>query len=444
MVRCGAAVDGTHRLGHICSHTKVISIETELQRSHFRMCPASTNIRLIRIFVGGGAVTSHALDYINDEFIVTADSSKPLIHIWPVNSQEKLQGSIVASGKVTALAVSPDGNYMVLAVGPTIFVRQICTGMMTAVPQRHYQAVTALKFIDDGGHFISAGHDGYLFAWKLTDILINQGEDAVPIHNEDNFSQHALPITDIHVGTGGMRSIVVSVSLDRACKIHDLASGTLLLNLVFPEPLTAVTVDALEANVYVGTADGSIFEFSLQSPPRAKEYHVASEALTAQNRFVGHKGAIKSLSLSLDGESLLSGGADECVKLWHISSKQLIRNIPHKGAITNARFVLTPKPMFDQEIKLNLIANKYKKSDDHVVEVMVTEPISTEPDDLLHKFDANRNATVGASAGTSNGQAVASNGNVNELEELRTEIKRLQKINKQLFEHSMTKILGRK
>lgn len=390
-------------------------------------------------------MTSHALDFIKGEFVVTADSSKPLIHIWPVNSQEKLQSSIVASGKVTALTVSPDGNYLVLAVGPTIFVRQICTGMMTAVPQRHYQAVTALKFIDDGSHFISAGHDGYLFAWKLADILINQGEDAVPIHNEDNFSQHALPITDIHVGSGGMRSIVVSVSMDRACKIHDLASGALLLNLVFPEPLTAVTIDALDANVYVGTADGNIFEFSLQSPPRAKEYHVASDTLTAKNRFVGHKGAIKALSLSMDGESLLSGGADECVKLWHINSKQLIRNIPHKGAITNARFVLTPKAMFDQEVKLNLIANKYKKSDDLVVEVMVNEPITIDADDQFHAFDFNRGLLAVTSVDTCNGQTMSvGNGNVNELEELRTEVKRLQKINKQLFEHSVSKILSRK
>lgn len=393
-------------------------------------------------------MSAHALDYINDEFLVTADSSKPLIHIWPVNNQEKLQGSIVASGKVNALAVSPDGNYMVLAVGPAVFVRQICTGLMVAVPQRHYQSVTALKFVDDGAHFISAGHDGYVFGWKLSDILINDGENVVPIHNDENFSQHALPITDMHIGHGGMRSIVVTVSLDRACKIHNLASGALLLNLVFPEPLTAVTVDALEANVYVGTADGNIFEFSLQSPPRAKEYHVANEALTAQNRFIGHKAAIKSLSLSLDGETLVSGGADECVKLWHINSKQLIRNIPHKGAITNVRFVQTPRAMFDQEIKLNLIANKYKKSDDHVVEVMVTQPIDTDAlDNATNGTALGYESTTRPMAGTSNGQSVATaaaNGDSNDVEQLRTEIKRLQKINKQLFEHSMKHILGGK
>lgn len=391
-------------------------------------------------------MTAHALDLINNEFIITADNSKPLIHIWPVNSQEKLQGSIVAPGKVTALAVSPDSNYMVFAVGTSIFVRQICTGMMTAVPQRHYQAVTVLKFIDDGAHFISAGHDGYLFAWKLADIVISQDGDAVPIHNDNNFSQHALPITDMHVGNGGIRSMVVSVSLDRACKIHDLSSGILVLNLVFPEPLTAVTVDVLDTNVYVGTADGNIFEFSLQSPPRGKEYHVASGALTTQNRFVGHKGVVKSLSLSLDGETLLSGGADECIKLWHLSSKQLIRNIPHKGVITNARFVLTPKTMFDQEIKLNLIANKYKKSVDHVVEVMVIEPISSETHDTTPALDI-RSCGTFAIAGSANGTVAAaavSNGNPNELEELRAEVKRLQKINKQLFEHSMVKILTRK
>lgn len=402
-------------------------------------------------FLGGGTVTAHTFAYINNQFIITANSSKPLLHLWPVNSQEQIQGTrFVAPGKVTALAVSPDGNYCVAAVNETIYVWQICSGNMMAVLTRHYQSVTSIKFIDDGSHFISAGHDGMLLVWKLSSVLAAQstnGQETVPLYS---FSDHALPISDISIGKGGIRALLTSVSLDRTCKIYDLASGTLLLNLVFPEALTAVIVDHLDSKLYVGTVHGNIFEFNLQSPPRMKEYHVSNEALTAKQRFIGHKGAVNTLSISLDGESLLSGSADENVKLWHIPSKQLIRTIPHKGAITHAQFVLTPKAMFDQEAKLQLITNNFKRmidsktynDDGNIVEILVSHPIDSD----AFTGEENNNGFEWNSGhnGSSGGGATTNGDNITEVEILRAEVKRLKNINKELFEHSMKKLLNGK
>ncbi len=36
------------------------------------------------------------------------------------------------------------------------------------------------------------------------------------------WSEHALPVTDIHCGHGGMRGHVITSSLDQTCKVHVL------------------------------------------------------------------------------------------------------------------------------------------------------------------------------------------------------------------------------
>lgn len=311
---------------------------------------------------------------------------------------------------------------------------------MMASISRHYQTITSIKFTDDGSHFVTAGHDGMLLVWKLSSVLSTSqasGQQATPLYS---FSDHALPISDIHVSRGGMRAHLTSVSLDRTLKIYDLASGTLLLNLVFPEALTSVTVDHLDTKVYVGSADGNIFEFNLQSPPRMKEYHLSD--VNVKNKFIGHKGAVTALSVSLDGESLLSGGNDENVLLWHITSKQLIRTLPHKGAITNAFFMLAPRCMFDQEVKLTLIANSFKRmmdndattDDSHVVEVLVSQPITDDDEELLGGRSVGCESTAEGTSNHAGGQ---------ELESLRAEVKRLKKINKDLFEHSIKSVFGK-
>lgn len=379
-----------------------------------------------------------------------------MLHIWPVNSQEQLTGiRFVIPGKATALTISPDGVYCIAAVSETIYIWQISSGNMLAVLSKHYQSVTSLKFIDDGSHFVSAGQDGMILVWKLSSILTARGysnQETAPLYS---FSDHTLPITDIFVGKGGMKALLTSVSLDRTCRIYDLASATLLMNLVFPEALTSVVVDHIDTKVYVGTIDGHIFEFSLQSPPRAKEYHVSNEAITEKQRFIGHKSAITALSISLDGETLLSGGNDETIHFWHIPSKQLIRSIPHKGSITNAKFILAPKAMFNQEAKLHLITSNFQRMIDsqnlnaekHIVEIMVSHSIDDSLDAEYYEGIVNSEIIENRVSSTErkmNGQSKQNNCSLSDVEQLREEVKRLKKINKELFEHSLKSVLNNK
>lgn len=384
-------------------------------------------------YKGGGAPGAHTLATIANQFILTGNMVKPMLHIWPINRHEAIATRFILPGRPTAVAVSPDGTYCVVAVQETINVYQLATGAMLATISRHYQAVNVLRFTDDGTHFISAGQDGMVLVWSLSHVIrVYQKQSLNALYS---FSDHALPVTDLFVGKGGMKALFCSVSADRSCKVYDLSSGTMLLNLVFQEPLSSVTMDTLESNVFVGTSEGPIYCFNLLSPPRTKEYHVDRKQ-QQKNVFLGHKKAVTCLSVSIDGETLLSGGADENVYLWHTKSRQQLRVIPHKGTVTNAQFLLTPKAMFDQEIKLNPLFQPFQKMvypsekiDDLVVEIEVKENVR----DTVSNSDRE-----GATSCVTNGNIP---NNQDEIIKLKKEIQHLKSINKEMFEFTVKNAL---
>lgn len=384
-------------------------------------------------YKGGGAPGAHTLATIANQFILTGNMVKPMLHIWPINRHEAIATRFILPGRPTAVAVSPDGTYCVVAVQETINVYQLATGAMLATISRHYQAVNVLRFTDDGTHFISAGQDGMVLVWSLSHVIrVYQKQSLNALYS---FSDHALPVTDLFVGKGGMKALFCSVSADRSCKVYDLSSGTMLLNLVFQEPLSSVTMDTLESNVFVGTSEGPIYCFNLLSPPRTKEYHVDRKQ-QQKNVFLGHKKAVTCLSVSIDGETLLSGGADENVFLWHTKSRQQLRVIPHKGTVTNAQFLLTPKAMFDQEIKLNPLFQPFQKMvypsekiDDLVVEIEVKENVR----DTVSNSDREGATSCATNGNTPNNQ--------DEIIKLKKEIQHLKSINKEMFEFTVKNAL---
>lgn len=276
-----------------------------------------------------------------------------------------------------------------------------------------------------------------VLVWNLSDCVDDQMKTE-PVSSTYSFSDHSLPVTDLWIGKGGMRAMMCSVSLDRTCKIYDLSSGTMLLSLVFQEMLTAVVLDKVEIGLFVGTNQGNIYYYNLQSPPRVKEYHITDN--DKQNKkFAGHSKAITCLSISLDEKTLLSGSEDEKVMTWNIQSRSLLKTFSHKAAITNAFFFLKPQVMFDRDSKLELITKNLQRmvdqnegQENEAMEIMVTENLY----DQLNQYSSRSfNPTQSNSTnGTSN---VVNNTNHDEVKKLKAEIEKLKKVNNELYEFSL-------
>lgn len=385
---------------------------------------------------GGGVAAPRTLCLLGEDYLVSSERTKPILHFWALNSHEQTHGiRFVLPGRATALAFSPDGCYCVAGIEDKIYVWQTSSGNLLAIASRHYQTITSVKFCDDGSHFVSAADDGIVMVWSLAPLISNAVGDLTsqsvagqhdPLYI---FSDHSLPVSDIYIGKGGIRARLATVSVDRTCKVYDLSCGELVLNLVFDKSLTAVTMDLIEMNVFVGTIDGIIHQFSIVNPPRMREYYLAEtdKALV----FSGHSNAVTCLSISMDGETMISGSNDEQLIVWHIPSRQKTHGIPHKGAITNAYFTIVPRNMFAKDFTPSFVLHSFQRTVDTDIDL---EIVSKERSEFWDDADDKNDNFAVSEMGT------------NEVEEakvgkLNTEIHKLKQINSDLYNFAVKKIL---
>jgi len=295
----------------------------------------------------GGASAPHTCTFVGSDYIISAPADKPLLNVWQINRSEQVSIRMFTAGKVNAMVSSPRGHYLVVAVQEQIYIYQLSTGRLWCAISSHYQPVTCLEFSTDGSHFFSAGADGQVLCWSLATVLSRRTLPGLPSGQvgkpEPKWSwrEHALPVTDMHISSGGLQGKLFSVSRDQTCKAYCLVTGQILLSVAFKTALTAIAVSINCDLVCVGAENGDIYQFSLRNMPRTVA--VTSESMGADApAFKGHTKEVKRLSLSLDGTQLASGGADHLVKLWHMKSGQCVRTLEHKGIITSLAYLLPP------------------------------------------------------------------------------------------------------
>lgn len=341
----------------------VISSDSSGQMWNTCVWDPSTGTSLMT-YKGGGVSAPRCLSLVGNDYLFSAEASKPLLHAWALNSQEEAHlanGKMVCSGCVNALSVSPDGNYCIAGIAEKLHVWQIPSGRHLAVASQHFQDITCLKFTDDGSHIASGSEDCRVIVWSLPYIISQYANDMYSVPGDAapryTFFDHSLPVKDITIGSGGMRALLISVSLDQTGKIYDLSSGKMLLSIVYDVPLVSVTIDHSDTQVFIGSSDGNIFEYCLCNPPREVQHVVDKQ----KKKFIGHNKAITSLSCSLDGQTLLSGSNDSKVIIWDLISGQCKRILQHKGPVTNAFFAVAPLHLFAEDWKPSILLNGFRK-----------------------------------------------------------------------------------
>lgn len=279
-----------------------------------------------------------------------------------------------------------------------------------------------------------------MIVWNLSAVIGDR-------FNQDNiealhvFSDHALPVTDLWIGLGGLSGLLATSSKDRTCKIYDMSSGTLLLSMVFQEIITSITLDRIETSLFIGTSQGNIYHHRLHPLSRTREYHVTNDD-EIKYKFSGHTKAISCLALSLDEQTLLSGSEDFNVIIWNIHSRSLLKTIPFKGVITNAIFMTSNKVMFNNEEKIKFVSKNFQRmisnsnaANKEILEV-VHDMSSEEPDDV---FQCYGNVYENGNARTSTSKTSENLGN----ESLHSELERLKKVNKELFDFCAKNIMNK-
>jgi len=244
---------------------------------------SKTSLNLWNPFTGtkllslrGPPAAPNSLVPIRDEGFAVVEHGKPFIHFWQVGHPLQTSRRILCPGKPGPMAMTPDGNFLAVAIDEKINIWQPATGrIVTVINSAHYRPVTCLCFTDDGSFLISGGQDGMVLAWNF--LILVSGTSTTPTYS---WSDHSLPVTGIHVGTGGRKATVFTVGEDRFLKIYSLMTGGLVLSVAFPLPLTSVSVDAAEMAVFLGAVDGAIYQMNVGAPPRSLEHHVSTDSGT--------------------------------------------------------------------------------------------------------------------------------------------------------------------
>ncbi|XP_066590309.1 WD repeat-containing protein 18 [Prorops nasuta] len=390
---------------------------------------------LLMNYKGGGALTYHTLQLLNDSYILGADLTKNRLHVWPLNSQNPLASPrLITPGKVTALVCTPSGAYIVAAVSEKLFIWQTSTGRLLITLTRHYQTVTCLSVSSDGTVFASGAEDGLVFVWSLFHVLNDEAPS--PVHG---FTDHVLPVKDVLLGHFGARCRLCSASLDRTINIYEAMLGQLLLKLVFDVPLTSVCMNIKESDLFAGCANGNVFRFNLHEPPRGLEHHVRidnqkSDNAAESNAFLGHTSSVVCLSASTDCQTLLTASSDGKVNIWDIASRQVLRTIEHKGSITSAFFAKYYDNFQAAELSPSLILHSLQRTSEQSDNESPIEIIrgSNASSDFLN-FDSYVDNNIGSKQVSDQSEKIA---------EMREELERLKKINADLYKFSAKIILG--
>lgn len=281
-----------------------------------------------------------ALCLLKEGHLLCAPKNLPYIYVWNLTKEHTIL-KIACAGLVRSLSCSPDGVYCAGAIGEKLYIWHVCTGNLLAVVCQHYQAVNVVKFTDDGVHFISGGDDSRVIVWRLSNVLseayasseqtLLQAPPTGPTSSLTRhiWSDHSLPVTDLHSGRGGLNSKVVTVSLDQTCKVYEVTSGVLLCSILLDFGLTAVTMDQADGLIFVGAANGSIYQVDL--PYRLLRKEEDADNFTC---YKGHSKAISGLALATWSNHLVStSNLEDKARVWDITSGQTLREVKHRGPV---------------------------------------------------------------------------------------------------------------
>uniref|UniRef100_A0A914X001 Uncharacterized protein n=1 Tax=Plectus sambesii TaxID=2011161 RepID=A0A914X001_9BILA len=180
-----------------------------------------------------GAITNLAAPVgVNGDYLAVTTKDKPMLHIVAVHIRDRTHQKSVLPGIARALAVHPSGTVVCCAIDEKIYTWMLTTGQLLTIISAHYQPVSHLQFVSDGSALVSAGDDGIVQIWLLTDLMTPHDAGLMKPEPLRKWSPHSVPVTGLFVTSGGVNCRILSCSSDQTASRADWCSGLHLCSSV--------------------------------------------------------------------------------------------------------------------------------------------------------------------------------------------------------------------
>lgn len=217
---------------------------------------------------------------------------------------------------VYAVRYSPDDRMIATAgLDSTVRLFNAADGGEIAVLRGHEGHVHSLAFSRDGATIASGGSDGTIRLWSVSSFK-----------QQVVLTGHSYSVTALSFTPAGKS--LLSGATDGSARIWDVNTGSLTSVLPF-EPTSgyvyAVAFEPQSGNP-VTTFGGN------------GNYITQWDKVTRKpaNILEGHTASVTSVAISSDGSCMVTGSADESVRLWDYASGALLTTLDgHQGYVTS-------------------------------------------------------------------------------------------------------------
>lgn len=273
----------------------------------------------------GGVGAVLALAFHPTKQLMASSGAEGVVQLWSVDlaqiaPKQSLRGH---QGDVFTLAFHPDGQLLASAgADRTVRLWDVERGRCHLILRDHQRIVQALAFSPDGTQLASGGEDGRICLW----------EKAPSADGSADPQNHAWAMRTLADRLGDIHSLVFSADgsllacagQDHTISLWQVADGRCLATWETP----------VHSTIYALTFHPCPTENQLQLASGSGEgtiYFWEVDLLHGQHRLrqmcKEHRGSVKALHFTPDGQFLISGSTDESIKIWDVTGGRCLETL---------------------------------------------------------------------------------------------------------------------